>query len=41
MCGIVGFNWEDGDLIKKLASLISSRGPDQDGYYISLTKPER
>lgn len=33
MCGILGFNWKDEDLAKKLASSIKHRGPDQDGFY--------
>ena len=33
MCGIVGFNWEDKRLVKKMADAISHRGTDQDGYY--------
>ena len=34
MCGICGFNWEDKDLIKNMAGMISHRGPDQEGYYL-------
>lgn len=34
MCGILGFNWNDPELAKKLGDLIKSRGPDQDAYYI-------
>ncbi|MFA5333563.1 MAG: asparagine synthase (glutamine-hydrolyzing) [Candidatus Nanoarchaeia archaeon] len=34
MCGIVGFNWKDDPLIKKMADSIKYRGPDQFGYYI-------
>jgi len=34
MCGICGFNWEDKNLIKEMASAISHRGPDQEGYYV-------
>ncbi len=33
MCGIIGFNWEDKALIKKMANSIKSRGPDGYGYY--------
>jgi len=33
MCGIVGFNWEDGKLVRRMASLIKYRGPDQEGFY--------
>lgn len=34
MCGIVGFNWADRELIKEMASLIAYRGPDDSGFYI-------
>lgn len=34
MCGIVGFNWEDGGKIKSLASLLNHRGPEQEGFHI-------
>lgn len=33
MCGIVGFNWEDKALVRKMADKISHRGPDDSGYY--------
>jgi len=33
MCGICGFNWEDEKLLKRAASTIRHRGPDDDGYY--------
>ena len=33
MCGIVGFNWEDKVLIKKMSDSIKHRGPDGYGYY--------
>jgi len=33
MCGIVGFSWEDGNLVRRMASLIKYRGPDQEGFY--------
>ncbi len=33
MCGICGFNWEDRELIKECARIISHRGPDGEGYY--------
>jgi len=33
MCGITGFNWEDKDLIKRMSSIISHRGPDGEGHY--------
>lgn len=34
MCGIVGFNWEDKNLLKKMMTSIEHRGPDDNGYYI-------
>jgi asparagine synthase (glutamine-hydrolysing) len=34
MCGIVGFNWEDGKKIKMLAELLRHRGPEQEGFHI-------
>ncbi len=34
MCGIVGFNWQDENLIKSLASLLEHRGPEQDGFHV-------
>lgn len=33
MCGIVGLTWNDMPLVKRMASLIKYRGPDQEGYY--------
>src|SRR3989344_5146994 len=33
MCGICGFNWDDKELVKKMADSIRHRGPDDDGYY--------
>ena len=33
MCGILGFNFEDKQLLKKMASKIESRGPDDSGFY--------
>ncbi len=33
MCGIVGFSWEDKDLIRQCARTIAHRGPDGEGYY--------
>jgi asparagine synthase (glutamine-hydrolysing) len=32
MCGIVGFNWKDANLIKELNLLIKHRGPDDLGH---------
>ena len=34
MCGICGFNWEDKNLIRKMAYVIRNRGPDQEGYFV-------
>ncbi|NQU79393.1 asparagine synthase (glutamine-hydrolyzing) [Candidatus Woesearchaeota archaeon] len=33
MCGIVGFNFEDKDLVRCMADKIAHRGPDAHGYY--------
>lgn len=33
MCGILGFNWEDKVLAKKMADIMSHRGPDDSGIY--------
>lgn len=33
MCGIVGINFEDVDLVKQMCKVILHRGPDEDGYY--------
>ncbi len=33
MCGICGFNGEDKELLRKMTSLLSHRGPDGDGFY--------
>jgi asparagine synthase (glutamine-hydrolysing) len=33
MCGIIGFNWEDQQLAKKMASTLIHRGPDDGGVY--------
>lgn len=33
MCGIIGFNWEDKNLLKRSCKLLVHRGPDQFGYY--------
>lgn len=33
MCGIIGFNWNDKKLIKKMGALTSYRGPDDFGMY--------
>jgi asparagine synthase (glutamine-hydrolysing) len=34
MCGIVGFNWQDEQKIKSLASLLNHRGPEQEGFHV-------
>jgi len=34
MCGIVGFNWENKNEIIELTSLLTHRGPEQEGYYV-------
>ena len=33
MCGIVGFNWEDKELIKRMHLKIKHRGPDDSGIF--------
>ena len=34
MCGIVGFNWDDEKLLKKMVKIVEHRGPDESGYYL-------
>ncbi|MDW7731747.1 MAG: asparagine synthase (glutamine-hydrolyzing) [Methanolobus sp.] len=34
MCGVVGFNWNDELLLKKMCESIKHRGPDDEGTYI-------
>lgn len=34
MCGIAGFNWEDGDRIRRLCAGLQHRGPEQEGYHV-------
>jgi asparagine synthase (glutamine-hydrolysing) len=34
MCGIVGFNWQDREIVEKMARTVSHRGPDDEGFYI-------
>lgn len=34
MCGIVGFNWSDDKLIRKISEEISYRGPDDSGHFV-------
>lgn len=33
MCGIVGFNFEDLSLARRMCDVITHRGPDSEGYY--------
>ena len=33
MCGIIGFNWRDKELVTRLNCLLAHRGPDQDGVF--------
>nr|MCK4930434.1 asparagine synthase (glutamine-hydrolyzing) [Nanoarchaeota archaeon] len=33
MCGIVGFNWEDKSLAKRMADAITHRGPDDSAFF--------
>ena len=33
MCGIVGFNWEDKALARRMADVIKHRGPDDAAYF--------
>ena len=35
MCAINGFNFKDDHLLKKMSSMTSSRGPDNEGFYSS------
>ena len=35
MCAINGFNFKDDHLLKKMSSITSSRGPDNEGFYSS------
>ncbi len=37
MCGICGFNREDKELLRRMTSLLSHRGPDGDGFYSDET----
>jgi len=34
MCGIVGFNWSDKVLVKKMSDLMAHRGPDDSGFFV-------
>ncbi len=33
MCGICGFNWKDEELARKMADVMTHRGPDQSGVF--------
>ncbi len=33
MCGIIGFTWEDKELIRAMTQQVAHRGPDDAGYY--------
>ena len=33
MCGIIGFNWEDKSLLRRMAEVIIHRGPDDAAYF--------
>lgn len=33
MCGIVGFSWNDKELVARMTAVIAHRGPDQHGMY--------
>lgn len=35
MCGVVGFNWNDNELIEKMTDSIIHRGPDDSGVFTS------
>jgi len=34
MCGIVGFNWHDQELLEKMMAAVVHRGPDESGCYL-------
>jgi asparagine synthase (glutamine-hydrolysing) len=34
MCGIVGFNWRDEKLLKRMMAAVKHRGPDESGSYL-------
>lgn len=34
MCGIVGFNWDDSELSKKMTDSLIHRGPDDSGIFV-------
>lgn len=33
MCGIVGFNWQDKELLQRMTKVLFHRGPDEDGFF--------
>ncbi len=33
MCGICGFSWRDGELVRRMAATMRHRGPDQEGFF--------
>jgi len=35
MCGIVGFNWNDRNLLDQMMESIHHRGPDESGWYVT------
>ena len=35
MCGINGFNFKDENLLKKMSAITYSRGPDNEGFFLS------
>jgi asparagine synthase (glutamine-hydrolysing) len=34
MCGIIGFNWNDKNMLKEMMRSIAHRGPDESGIYL-------
>lgn len=34
MCGIVGFNWDNKELVRRMTNKLIHRGPDDEGYFI-------
>jgi len=36
LCGIVGFNWKDKNLLLRLSELLRHRGPDQSGFFCNF-----
>ena len=35
MCGIAGFSWPDGHLVRKMTDLLQHRGPDDEGVFVN------